>query len=86
MAWFSEVLADFWSSTGISGASNAARAAPGSGRRAAWTAVFAAGLCLTAYSTALVVLDILDYPVDTTVTSTQYNSVSNNANKKRLVF
>ena len=54
---------------GISGLNNAARAKEGI-RRLVWVLIFIMGFAGTLHSVIVVVQDMLEYPVDTTVTVT----------------
>ena len=59
---------------GISGLNNAGRTR-NVVRRFIWLVIFLVGLAFTLFSTIVVVLDMLEYPVDTTVTRTMQNYV-----------
>ncbi len=58
----------FWNSTGIAGVSNAGKAEHKSLRRVIWMIIFLVGCGFTIYGVWLVIADVLDYPVDTTIT------------------
>lgn len=59
---------------GITGLNNAGRSKQWI-RRVIWMVIFLGGLAGTLHSTYVVVQDMLDYPVDTTVTITTQESV-----------
>ena len=61
-------------SKGISGLNNAGRSNNGI-RRIVWMVIFLVGLAGTLHSVIVVVEEILEYPVDTTVTITTDTSV-----------
>ena len=60
---------------GIAGLNNAARSQQWV-RRFAWMVIFLGGLAGTLHSTYVVVQDMFEYPVDTTVTITTQEFVS----------
>ena len=69
-----EILNGTLMNVGISGLNNAGRTS-NSIRRFIWVVIFVVGVAFTLYSTIVVVLDMLQYPVDTTVTRTKQDYV-----------
>ena len=60
---------NFWQETSIGALGNAGKARKSPLRRLIWIILFLVGLALTAFSLAAVLMDILTYPVDTSVTT-----------------